>query len=140
MSNVSGILPSAAAPQAVTVIRAEWNQHREEMIETLGPKGFAALLEIFISRNDQCLADMDARREDLPALRETAHTLKGGASFLGFEDLTALARSLEEACKQGIAELAVPLIDEVKQMLVLADAQARALLNEVIAMDTRAAA
>lgn len=66
-------------------------------------KLLAALITVFIQECPKHILSLQeaSHIQDLHALADAAHTLKGASATIGFEECRGLAESLEIACRQS---------------------------------------
>jgi len=83
----------------------------EQLRESVGPEELSRLLERFAGETRKRLLRIAEalRLEDLEALEEEAHTLKGSAATFGAAELGQRAAAVEQACLDGDGPRAIAL-------------------------------
>jgi signal transduction histidine kinase/CheY-like chemotaxis protein len=116
--------PEQAAPAPVHPLldRAKL----EELVETLSFDTLRELLSLCGTDALSHASAMDAR--DLDATGRQAHALISAAGNLGLARISAEARLLETACRNGARDTAVTLIAQVRSTAIATDAEIKAWL------------
>ena len=103
----------------------------QQLQEQLGREGFAQLLESFLDRGPDRLAELRAAADagDAPGLREQARSLKGAARSFGAAEIGELALRLEQESQAGSLAGADGLIHALEASLARTEAEFRAQLE-----------
>jgi HPt (histidine-containing phosphotransfer) domain-containing protein len=103
----------------------------QQLQEQLGREGFAQLLESFLDRGPDRLAELRAAAGagDAPGLREQARSLKGAARSFGAAEIGELALRLEQESQAGSLAGADGLIHALEASLARTEAEFRAQLE-----------
>ncbi|HEX5391657.1 MAG TPA: EAL domain-containing protein [Rhodocyclaceae bacterium] len=110
---VPGSLPPAPAREAATEVTQSLNRKTlEKLREALGD-AISDAIRPFLEDMPGYLETIDQAGTvgDSEALKRTAHAIKGAASNLGAEALSAVAKAIEEHATAGRTDAASPLID-----------------------------
>lgn len=118
--------PVATAVGSAAPVQAGTPGALEEAAEAAIQRHFAGDRALFQAYRASCVAQFEAdvragnaalRRNELPALRRLAHSLKSVLATLGEAQASALARQLEDAAERSDATACAPLWQSLREHL-----------------------
>ncbi|MCC7305502.1 MAG: response regulator [Alphaproteobacteria bacterium] len=87
------------------------------LLDALGKAQIADLMNGFVQKADEIVAALqqESSEENLTAIRERAHELKGMAANFGIKELSAIAKKIEDAAQEAKKDIAVAEIEKLPQ-------------------------